>query len=231
MGLSPSNSHHRRRSSVLTSTAGSSHAAGAADQRDDPSRLAGDGVGYKRDDLKVGEEPDVSDLSSIAESVEMDHISSDDDIHDDEETGLTARQRRQRRRRRQQRRQLDARIAGVKASKTDDLASQSVTQRLLINATLILMWYFFSLAISIVSVDFPLPRAAVESGGGRKANAPVSTTSGCSPKMTLSFPSLSSPRVCICWFSSRSPRPSFGYFPPYGQKPPLRPMERSPNPS
>ncbi|PLB41182.1 putative nucleotide-sugar transporter [Aspergillus candidus] len=164
MGLSPSNSHHRRRSSVLTSTAGSSHAA-ALDQRDDPSRLTGDGLGYKRDDLKVGEDPDVSDLSSIAESVEMDHISSDDDIQDDEETGLTARQRRQRRRRRQQRRQLDARIAGVKASKTDDLAGQSVTQRLLINATLILMWYFFSLAISIYNkwmfseddIVFPYP--------------------------------------------------------------------------
>lgn len=230
MGLSPSNSHHRRRSSVLTSTAGSSHAA-ALDQRDDPSRLTGDGLGYKRDDLKVGEDPDVSDLSSIAESVEMDHISSDDDIQDDEETGLTARQRRQRRRRRQQRRQLDARIAGVKASKTDDLAGQSVTQRLLINATLILMWYFFSLAISIVSSDAPFPGLGLRAAAGGKANALDSTTSGCSPKMTSSFPTLSSPRVCICWFSSRSPRPSFGSSPPYGQRLPLRPMARNPNPS
>lgn len=85
----------------------------------------------------------------------MDYISSDDDLHDDEETGLTAKQRRQRRRRRQQRRQLDARIADVKASKHDTLplgfTDSDVFRRLSINAGLILLWYFFSLSISIVS--------------------------------------------------------------------------------
>lgn len=83
----------------------------------------------------------------------MDHMSTDDD-HDDEETGLTANQRRQRRRRRKQRRQLDARIADVKASRHDTvpmgLGDRSVVKRLLVNACLILLWYFFSLSISIV---------------------------------------------------------------------------------
>lgn len=116
---------------------------------------------YKRDEQKplTAEDADASDLSSIGESVEMDYMTSDDDLHDDEETGLTAKQRRQqRRRRRTQRRQLDARIADVKASRRDTmtlgLADRDVLKKLLVNAVLILLWYFFSLSISIVSSFF-----------------------------------------------------------------------------
>ncbi|KAE8150961.1 triose-phosphate transporter family-domain-containing protein [Aspergillus avenaceus] len=168
MGLSPSGNHHRRRSSVLTATGGPSLSA-PTEQRDDTPRNAGDPVNHKREEQKAAEDADVSDLSSIAESVEMNYISSDDDLQDDEETGLTAKQRRQRRRRRKQRKQLDARIAGVKGTRQDifslGLADRSIVQKLLVNAGLILMWYFFSLAISIYNkwmfseddVVFPFP--------------------------------------------------------------------------
>jgi solute carrier family 35 protein C2 len=155
MGLSPAGSHHRRRSSVLTG-AGPSLAA-PTEQREDHSRAIIEAVNHKRDEQKplTADDADVSDLSSIAESVEMDFVSSDDELHDDEETGLTAQQRRQRRRRRKQRRQLDARIADVKSSRHDilsmGLADRNVVKRLLVNACLILLWYFFSLAISVVS--------------------------------------------------------------------------------
>ena len=138
-------------------------------QRDDNPRATGDVINNisnnnKREEQKplTGEDVDASDLSSIVESMEMDYIPSDDDLHDDEETGLTAKQRRQqRRRRRKQRRQLDARIADVKASRQDTfnlgLADRNVLKRLLANAFLILMWYFFSLSISIVRLSlFPL---------------------------------------------------------------------------
>lgn len=127
------------------------------EQRDDSHRPIGDANSSKREEQKPltnAEDADGSDLSSIAESVEMDHMSTDDDI-DDEETGLTAKQRRQRRRRRKQRRQLDARIADVKAPRSDPLttglADRNVLRKLLVNAGLILLWYFFSLSISIVS--------------------------------------------------------------------------------
>ncbi|OJJ30417.1 hypothetical protein ASPWEDRAFT_55008 [Aspergillus wentii DTO 134E9] len=164
MGLSPAGNHHRRRSSVLTSTGGPSQSA-LTEPRDDSSKAIGDN---KREEqrLLTAEEADASDLSSIEESVEMDLMSSDDDLHDDEETGLTAKQRRQRRRRRRQRRQLDARIADVKASRQDsDLDDTSVARRLVGNAALILMWYLFSLSISIYNkwmfseddVVFPFP--------------------------------------------------------------------------
>lgn len=81
-------------------------------------------------------------------------MSSDDDQYD-EETGLTANQKRQRRQRRRQRRKLDARIADVKSSRFGlpslGLADRNVARKLLANAGLILLWYFFSLSISIVS--------------------------------------------------------------------------------
>lgn len=154
MGLTPAGNHHRRRSSALTGSLASQSIP--IEQRDDNTRPIGDGSVPKREDqrLLTAEDTDVSDLSSIAESVEMDYMSTDDD-HDDEETGLTAKQRRQRRRRRKQRRQLDARIADVKASRFDNfnigLGDRDIIKKLLVNACLILSWYFFSLSISIVS--------------------------------------------------------------------------------
>lgn len=68
----------------------------------------------------------------------------------DEETGLTKREGRQRRR---QQDQLDVRIGEhVPVTKHDArLADRDVIRKLLINSVLILLWYFFSLAISIVS--------------------------------------------------------------------------------
>ncbi|KAL4820414.1 triose-phosphate transporter family-domain-containing protein [Aspergillus spinulosporus] len=142
MSISPG-SHHRRRSSVLTG-AGPSQPP-FVEQREE---------NHKREEQKpsAADDADISDLSSIAESEEGRYLSSDDDYPDDEETGLTASQRRQRRRRRKQRRQLDARIAGTK-SRGDPFnlssADRTVIGRLLVNVGLILLWYFFSLAISI----------------------------------------------------------------------------------
>lgn len=124
---------------------------------EDSGRSYGD-AGYQREeqDPLAVEETDASDLSSNADTLlEMEPMSSDND-HDDEETGLTAQQRRRRRRRRKQRRELDARIADVKSSRHDffrlGLADRNVIKTLLVNAILILMWYFFSLSISVVSV-------------------------------------------------------------------------------
>ncbi|KAL6228683.1 hypothetical protein BDW75DRAFT_143287 [Aspergillus navahoensis] len=142
MSISPG-SHHRRRSSVLTG-AGPSQPP-FVEQREEH---------HKREEQKpsAADEADVSDLSSIAESEEGRYLSSGDDYPDDEETGLTANQRRQRRRRRKQRRQLDARIAGTKTGGVPfnlSSADRTVISRLLVNVGLILLWYFFSLAISI----------------------------------------------------------------------------------
>ena len=73
----------------------------------------------------------------------------------DEETGLTKRERR----RRQQRDQLDHRLGGPVSVSTQEakMADRDVVRKLLVNSVLILLWYFFSLSISIVSQDPILP--------------------------------------------------------------------------
>ncbi|OJD11900.1 hypothetical protein ACJ73_09441 [Blastomyces percursus] len=101
----------------------------------------------------IGTRSDRSRHSSFAESevLEMDFLASDDDINDDEETGLTAKERRQRwKQRKRHRRELDARIVEVKISEDGRrLADRAVIKRLGINAILIGSWYIFSLSISI----------------------------------------------------------------------------------
>ncbi|KAJ5662696.1 hypothetical protein N7462_011622 [Penicillium macrosclerotiorum] len=170
MGLSAAGNHHRRRSSVLTGTVRGPQ-PGPSERRDDSLRPPGDGHHTKWDEQEplTAEDTDVSELSSSAlDTRELDAISSDEDQYD-EETGLTAHQKRQRRRRRRQRRKLDARIADVKSSRYGflnlGLADRNVARKLLINAGLILLWYFFSLSISIYNkwmfsendVVFPFP--------------------------------------------------------------------------
>lgn len=158
--------HHRRRSSVLTA-AGSSqlHPVLNDTHVDREGRLSpkNDGPQGEEQQPLAKQDIDSSDLSSIAESDEDD---SDDGVNDDEETGLTAKQRIQRRRRRKrQRRRLDAKIAGVKGKTTNVTADKSVFMALAINASLIGLWYLFSLSISIYNkwmfsedeVVFPFP--------------------------------------------------------------------------
>jgi len=152
MGPSAGN-HHRRRSSML---AGAGRSQPVSTERRDEGLWSHTDGGNKRDEQEplTAEDTDASENSSAAESLELDPMSSDDDQYD-EETGLTANQRRQRRRRRRQRRKLDARIADVKGQGNirEILSDRNVVKRLLINGGLILMWYLFSLSISIVSVS------------------------------------------------------------------------------
>lgn len=153
MGLSAA-THHRRRSSVLTGSNNVRPQPSASERRDDSLRPLGDR--WDEQEPLTAEDTDASDLSSPAiETRELTEMSSDDDQYD-EETGLTASQKRQRRRRRRQRRKLDARIADTKSSRYAifqlGLADRNVLRKLLVNAGLILLWYFFSLSISIVSV-------------------------------------------------------------------------------
>ncbi|CAI7637495.1 unnamed protein product [Penicillium glandicola] len=164
MGLS-AGAHHRRRSSMLAGTGRASQPV-STERRDDKSH--GEGGSHKREEQEplTAEDTDASDILSGAESLELDPMSSDDDQYD-EETGLTTHQKRQRRRRRKQRRKLDARIADVKGhgSIREILSDRNIVKKLLINGGLILLWYFFSLSISIYNkwmfsesdVVFPFP--------------------------------------------------------------------------
>jgi solute carrier family 35 protein C2 len=76
--------------------------------------------------------------------------SSDNDVRDDEETGLTSSERKKRRMRRKKNTRLDQRIVrdGITAEEKKE-ADQNVARRLAINGLFIGLWYFFSLMISI----------------------------------------------------------------------------------
>lgn len=170
MGLTSTVSHHRRRSSVLVGDRARSHSESGEpyDERTDgfddeeaESRTNNNGHGEAKPPPIAPDDP-VSDQSSTDDSsveLELDDMASDDALNDDEETGLTAKERRQRRRRRRrQRRELDARIANVKISESGRrLADKNVVKKLVFNATLIGLWYIFSLSISIVSIHFSSP--------------------------------------------------------------------------
>jgi solute carrier family 35 protein C2 len=181
----------------------------STERRDDGLWSHADG-GNKREEQEplTAEDADASEISAT-ESLELDPMSSDDDQYD-EETGLTASQRRQRRRRRRQRRKLDARIADVKGQGNirEILSDRNVVKKLLINGGLIMMWYLFSLSISIVSC---FPFSEMEFSNIMERNLTqfdsriCSITSGCSPRTMSSFLSLFSQRACTWLYNLLSP--------------------------
>ncbi|KAJ6782847.1 hypothetical protein PWT90_02846 [Aphanocladium album] len=81
---------------------------------------------------------------------------SDDDLNDDEELGLTAEDRARKQKQRRKLTRLDQRIAREKHLSVDEQkeADKSFMRRLMINGGLILLWYIFSLSISLVSTTF-----------------------------------------------------------------------------
>jgi len=94
---------------------------------------------------------------------------SDEDLHDDEETGLTGRDRRKKRLKKSRITRLDQRIARddniIEEEKKE--ADKSVVKSLALNVLLIGLWYFFSLMISLYNkwmfgsgehkLNFPFP--------------------------------------------------------------------------
>ncbi|KAH9891403.1 triose-phosphate transporter family-domain-containing protein [Xylariomycetidae sp. FL2044] len=75
---------------------------------------------------------------------------SDEDLHDDEETGLTKKDRRRKRDKRRRNTRLDQRIVRDKITDEERKeADQNMVRRLATNVVLIGLWYLFSLSISL----------------------------------------------------------------------------------
>ncbi|KAL6911133.1 TPT domain-containing protein [Trichoderma evansii] len=76
---------------------------------------------------------------------------SDDDLHSDEETGLSNKERARRQKKRQRITQLGQRIVRDKSLSAEERqeADKDVVRSLAINMVLIFLWYFFSLSISL----------------------------------------------------------------------------------
>ncbi|KAI0553304.1 triose-phosphate transporter family-domain-containing protein [Xylaria curta] len=114
---------------------------------------------------KISEE-DLVPYASRPDAREDDDSLSDEDLHDDEETGLTNKDKRRKRNKRRRNTRLDQRI--VRDNLTDEerkQADQNVVRKLAVNAALIGLWYMFSLSISLYNkwmfdsgqLNFPFP--------------------------------------------------------------------------
>lgn len=151
--MEPILGHRRRKSSALN------NAPQAA-----PARPAAAGAGGRKH-LSAGL-PDRSDLleenggsSSTSTNSGNDDEGhgrpsfSDEDLHSDEETGLSNKERARRQKKRRRITQLGQRIARDKSLSEEERqeADKDVVKKLLVNVVLILLWYFFSLSISLVS--------------------------------------------------------------------------------
>jgi solute carrier family 35 protein C2 len=118
---------------------------------------------------------------------------SDDDVRDDEETGLTRKEKKRKEKKRRRNTLLDQRIAKDKGSPTDpEQADGGIVMRIAINVGLILLWYSFSLCISLVSQRPERPVCD-------RALTTCSTTSGCSTRTDSISPSRYSRRQCTWW--------------------------------
>jgi len=174
--------HRRRRSSLMNPSNGL--------QNSRASRQRGQSLSANcQDEPKILEEsPDGPEDDSL----------SDEDLHDDEEAGLTGKDRRRKQKKRRRNRLMDNRIAREHLSAEEkSAADKNVVRRLVVNGSLIMLWYLFSLCISLVSIPpiAPTPTPLRNSG---LTGYTCSITSGCSMATSSTSRSLCSPPRYTC---------------------------------
>ncbi|KAH8675901.1 triose-phosphate transporter family-domain-containing protein [Xylariales sp. PMI_506] len=141
---------HRRRRSTLTGDNTPSSVSGPAGRSRAQSIRS---TSEHRPEAKISEEGDIdgaaADLQSADYNSRADDF-SDEDLHDDEETGLTHKDRKRKRAKKRRNTRLDNRIAMEHITDEERKeADQSVARKLAVNAVLIGLWYLFSLSISL----------------------------------------------------------------------------------
>lgn len=135
---------HRRRRSTLTANLNASQPSNSRTGRPRATSIKNPG------DLeaKISEE-DQSRDASRSDNKDEDSL-SEEDLHDDEETGLTKKDKRRKQAKRRRNTRLDQRIARDRITDEERKeADQNVFKKLAINAVLIGLWYLFSLSISL----------------------------------------------------------------------------------
>jgi solute carrier family 35 protein C2 len=141
-------SHRRSASTATTSLNDSALKTRRPVTRTDTSDLVVSHESIKTEDAAS----EASDMTS-SDDFELDDILSDDGLEDDEETGLTSTDRRKRRKRKRRATMLDERVAPSLDTRQAEmrLASRSFWSAFIMNAVFILLWYLFSIAITVVS--------------------------------------------------------------------------------
>ncbi|POR31271.1 Putative transporter C22E12.01 [Tolypocladium paradoxum] len=140
---------HRRRKSSLMNPAGA-HPGGPSGRPGAPGHRRGPSLGVPQD-ARIFQDDDVTRPGDSAKDGSTRDSFSDEDLHDDEETGLAHKDRSRRQKKRRRNTLLHNRIAREKNISEDERkeADKSVARRLAINGVFILLWYLFSLSISL----------------------------------------------------------------------------------
>ncbi|KAK1980319.1 triose-phosphate transporter [Colletotrichum cereale] len=129
--------HRRRRSSLMQN-------AGSSNHQKAPSRSQGN----LSEEPKISEE-DLGATPSASKDAGNDSF-SDEDLHDDEEMGLTKKDKNRKKKKKRNNTRLDQRIVrGDISAEEKKEADQNVFRRSVVNVVLILLWYLFSLSISL----------------------------------------------------------------------------------
>ncbi|KAI1083598.1 triose-phosphate transporter family-domain-containing protein [Whalleya microplaca] len=137
---------HRRRRSTLTANPNNNIPQPSNPRTSRPRSTSIKNPGDP--EAKISEENHAGDASRSDER--GDDSLSDEDLHDDEETGLTRKDKRRKRAKRRRNTRLDQRIARDKITDEERKeADQNVVKKLAVNAVLIGLWYLFSLSISL----------------------------------------------------------------------------------
>lgn len=153
--------HRRRRSSLMSPPGTTTTHTGQGFHSRGPSGQ------FHSNEPKISEESQstIKDKHGVMRHLAPDDF-SDEDLHDDEETGLTAKERRRKQKKKRRNTLLDQRIAADTASAEEKkVAHQTVIRKLTVNGILIGLWYLFSLCISLYNkwmfdsqrLNFPFP--------------------------------------------------------------------------
>ncbi|KAH8602827.1 triose-phosphate transporter family-domain-containing protein [Bisporella sp. PMI_857] len=138
--------HRRRRSSLMNSIATDTQ---TPDRRRSKTRSPSKGPssGIIQEEPKHRDDDD----TSISDDLELNDLSEEEGLQDDEETGLTGKDRGKRKGRKRRNTLLDQRIVGDSQITAEEKkeADQNVIRKALVNGLLICLWYIFSLSISI----------------------------------------------------------------------------------
>lgn len=158
--MEPIPGHRRRKSSLMNPVGGHSHPGIPIPGRPVTHHVRGQAS------LSLLEEPKehaetsgrLGESGSSREGSGGDS-SSDEDLQDDEEMGLTRKDRSRKQKKRRKNMLLDNRIVREKNLSPDEKkeADRNLVKNLFINGGLILLWYFFSLSISLVCI-LPISR-------------------------------------------------------------------------
>ncbi|KAL7627806.1 hypothetical protein AAE478_002001 [Parahypoxylon ruwenzoriense] len=135
---------HRRRRSTLTAAPGPAQPSNSRSSRPRATSIKSPGD----PEAKISEESQSRNASG-SDDKDEDSL-SEEDLHDDEETGLTKKDKRRKQAKRRRNTRLDQRIARDKITDEERKeADQNVFRKIAVNAVLIGLWYLFSLSISL----------------------------------------------------------------------------------